>query len=288
MRKLSLYLLAVLFMGCANAQEKPGDHDFVSVPSPRAGEAVATWGGGCFWAMGEAMSELKGVNKVIAGYAGGNTKNPTYDEVCTRTTNHAETVQVYYNPKVISYANLVKAFFSAHNPTTLNEQGPDKGTDYRSTYPVFDADNLPKVNLKNQPVPSKDAPVNNSQLDSFMRVANQQVVDKSKKIKITGSAAFADPFVSVYNQQGIKVVSQFDNRIAYTYELMIPFKYLGISLNQTKFYYNIKFNGSVRAEGSFIENIPGGVRVNGPGTMADMQFISSATDLSNEYIIAKK
>ena len=132
MRKLSLYLLAVLFMGCASAQEKPGDHDFVSVPSPRAGEAVATWGGGCFWAMGEAMSELKGVNKVIAGYAGGNTKNPTYDEVCTRTTNHAETVQVYYNPKVISYANLVKAFFSAHNPTTLNEQGPDKGTDYRS------------------------------------------------------------------------------------------------------------------------------------------------------------
>ena len=169
---------------------------------------------------------------------------------------------------------------------------PDEGKKSKDvvaiTYPVFDADNLPKVNLKNQPVPSKDAPVNNSQLDSFMRVANQQVVDKSKKIKITGSAAFADPFVSVYNQQGIKVVSQFDNRIAYTYELMIPFKYLGISLNQTKFYYNIKFNGSVRAEGSFIENIPGGVRVNGPGTMADMQFISSATDLSNEYIIAKK
>jgi peptide-methionine (S)-S-oxide reductase len=132
MRKLSLYLLAVLVMGCASAQDKPGDHDFVSVPAPRAGEAVATWGGGCFWAMSEAMSELKGVNKVIAGYAGGNTKNPTYDEVCTRTTNHAETVQVYYDPKVISYANLVKAFFSAHDPTTLNKQGPDIGTDYRS------------------------------------------------------------------------------------------------------------------------------------------------------------
>jgi len=132
MKKLSLYLLAVLFMGCANAQDKPGDHDFVSVPAPKAGEAVATWGGGCFWAMGEAMSELKGVNKVVAGYAGGNTKNPTYDEVCTRTTNHAETVQVYYDPKVISYANLVKAFFSAHDPTTLNKQGPDVGTDYRS------------------------------------------------------------------------------------------------------------------------------------------------------------
>lgn len=132
MRKLSLYLLAILFMGCANAQDNPGDHDIVAVPNPKAGEAVATFGGGCFWAMSEAMSELRGVNKVIAGYAGGNTKNPTYDEVCTRTTNHAETVQVYYDPKVISYANLLRAFFSAHDPTTLNKQGPDIGTDYRS------------------------------------------------------------------------------------------------------------------------------------------------------------
>lgn len=132
MKKLSLYILAILFMGCANAQDNPGDHDFAGLPAPKAGEAVATFGGGCFWAMGEAMSELKGVNKVVAGYAGGNTKNPTYDEVCTRTTNHAETVQVYYDPKVISYETLLKGFFSAHDPTTLNRQGPDVGTDYRS------------------------------------------------------------------------------------------------------------------------------------------------------------
>lgn len=132
MKRLSIYLLAVLFAGCANAQDKPGDHDFAAVPTLKAGEAVATFGGGCFWAMSEAMSELKGVNKVVAGYAGGTTKNPTYDEVCTRTTNHAETVQVYYDPKVISYETLVTGFFSAHDPTTLNRQGPDVGTDYRS------------------------------------------------------------------------------------------------------------------------------------------------------------
>ena len=132
MKKLSLYLIALLFIGCANAQDNPGDHNLVAVPAPKAGEEVATFAGGCFWAMGEAMSELKGVDKVIAGYAGGNTKNPTYDEVCTRTTNHAETVQVYYDPKVISYENLARAFFSAHDPTTLNRQGPDEGTDYRS------------------------------------------------------------------------------------------------------------------------------------------------------------
>jgi peptide-methionine (S)-S-oxide reductase len=132
MKRLGLYLIAILFIGCADAQNKKGDHDFAALPQPKAGEAVATFGGGCFWAMGEALSELKGVNKVVAGYAGGKTKNPTYEEVCTRTTNHAETVQVYYDPKVISYETLAKGFFSAHDPTTLNRQGPDEGTDYRS------------------------------------------------------------------------------------------------------------------------------------------------------------
>jgi peptide-methionine (S)-S-oxide reductase len=78
------------------------------------------------------MSELKGVNKVISGYAGGNTVRPTYEEVSTRTTGHAECVQIYYDPKVISFAMLANAFFFAHNPTELNYQGPDEGTDYRS------------------------------------------------------------------------------------------------------------------------------------------------------------
>lgn len=132
MKKISLYLLAILFAGCTYAQDQPGDHDFAALPSPKAGEAVATFGGGCFWSMNEAMSELKGVDRVVSGYAGGTTRNPTYEEVCTRTTNHAESVQVYYDPKVISYETLLKGFFSAHDPTTLNRQGPDAGTDYRS------------------------------------------------------------------------------------------------------------------------------------------------------------
>jgi peptide-methionine (S)-S-oxide reductase len=82
--------------------------------------------------MSEALSELKGVNKVVSGYAGGNTKNPTYQEVSSQNTNHAETVQVYYDFKVITYDKLAEAFFFAHDPTTLNRQGPDTGTDYRS------------------------------------------------------------------------------------------------------------------------------------------------------------
>ena len=130
MKKIVLYIAALFVLSsCANAQES---HDFATVPTPKQGEEVATFGGGCFWAMGEALNELKGVNRVVAGFAGGTTKNPTYDDVCTRTTGHAEVVQVYYDPKVISYEKLTEGFFYAHNPTELNYQGPDRGTDYRS------------------------------------------------------------------------------------------------------------------------------------------------------------
>ncbi|WP_114937841.1 peptide-methionine (S)-S-oxide reductase MsrA [Mucilaginibacter endophyticus] len=133
MKKLLLYAAGIfLFLSsCADGQASKGDN-FAVLPAPKAGEAVATFGGGCFWSMSEAMAELKGVDKVISGYAGGTTKKPTYREVCSDNTNHAETVQVYYDPKVISYDKLVEAFFSAHDPTTLNRQGPDEGTDYRS------------------------------------------------------------------------------------------------------------------------------------------------------------
>jgi peptide-methionine (S)-S-oxide reductase len=130
MKKLALYVAAVLFFcGCANGQ---GNSGFAVVPKPAAGEMVATFGGGCFWSMSEAISELKGVNKVVSGYAGGDKKNPTYEEVSSQATGHAEVVQVYFDPKVISYAKLAESFFFAHDPTELNRQGPDEGTDYRS------------------------------------------------------------------------------------------------------------------------------------------------------------
>ncbi|QQL51121.1 peptide-methionine (S)-S-oxide reductase MsrA [Mucilaginibacter ginkgonis] len=133
MKRFAMYMLALVVLGsCANAQESASKNSFAAVPAPKAGEEVATFGGGCFWAMGEALNELKGVHSIVAGFAGGTKKNPTYEDVCTRTTGHAEVVQVYYDPKVISYATLAEAFFYAHNPTELNYQGPDEGTDYRS------------------------------------------------------------------------------------------------------------------------------------------------------------
>ncbi|WP_426670455.1 peptide-methionine (S)-S-oxide reductase MsrA [Mucilaginibacter sp. McL0603] len=122
----------LLFAAAVNAQTVGGANAFTPLPNPAPGEKVATFGGGCFWSMSEAMSELKGVNKVISGYAGGTTKNPTYDQVASLTTGHAECSLVYYDPKVISFETIARAFFFAHDPTELNRQGPDVGTDYRS------------------------------------------------------------------------------------------------------------------------------------------------------------
>ena len=115
-----------------NAQTNNDDQGFARLPQPKKGEKVATFAGGCFWSLSEGLSELNGVNKVVAGYAGGTVKNPSYEQVCTKTTGHAEAVQVYYNPEIISYSTLAEAFFYAHDPTTLDPQGPDEGPDYRS------------------------------------------------------------------------------------------------------------------------------------------------------------
>lgn len=133
MKTLKIYFLSiVLLYSGANAQSTNTDHSFAKLPQPKQGEKVATFAGGCFWSLSEGLSELKGVNKVVSGYAGGTVKNPSYEQVSDRSTGHAESVQVYYNPAVIGYAALAEAFFYAHDPTTLNRQGPDVGTDYRS------------------------------------------------------------------------------------------------------------------------------------------------------------
>jgi peptide-methionine (S)-S-oxide reductase len=125
-------MTSILIVGCVQAQNSKADESFAKIPKPAGNEKVATFAGGCFWSLSEGLSELKGVTRVIAGYAGGKTINPSYEDVCTKTTGHAETVLIYYNPDIISYAVLAQAFFYAHDPTTLNRQGPDEGPDYRS------------------------------------------------------------------------------------------------------------------------------------------------------------
>ena len=95
-------------------------------------EEIATLGGGCFWCLEAVFKELRGVNSVISGYAGGHGANPSYKQVCSGMTGHAEVVQVTFDPAQLSYADLLRMFFSIHDPTTLNRQGNDVGTQYRS------------------------------------------------------------------------------------------------------------------------------------------------------------
>jgi peptide-methionine (S)-S-oxide reductase len=93
---------------------------------------TATLGGGCFWCVEAAFKELDGVTEVVSGYAGGHVEDPTYEQVCSGDTGHAEVVQVAFDPEELSYEDVLKVFFTVHDPTQLNRQGPDVGTQYRS------------------------------------------------------------------------------------------------------------------------------------------------------------
>jgi peptide-methionine (S)-S-oxide reductase len=93
--------------------------------------AVAVFGGGCFWCTEAVFDELRGVKSVVSGYTGGTTKNPSYEQVCSGTTGHAEAIKIEYAPAEISLRDLMTVFFATHDPTTLNRQGNDVGTQYR-------------------------------------------------------------------------------------------------------------------------------------------------------------
>jgi peptide-methionine (S)-S-oxide reductase len=127
--KLSSVSLAgteALSSGAASFGDMPTD-----APPSNARE-VATVGGGCFWCTEAVFSELQGVEQVLPGYAGGSVPNPSYEDVCTGATGHAEVVQVTFDPTQISYSDLLRIFFTVHDPTTLNRQGADVGSQYRS------------------------------------------------------------------------------------------------------------------------------------------------------------
>ncbi|WP_072356952.1 peptide-methionine (S)-S-oxide reductase MsrA [Chitinophaga sancti] len=133
MRRYSLLscLLAITFLACAQSKQKenvPGDQKVAKNEKVE----TATFGGGCFWCTEAQFQYLDGVLKVESGFSGGTVANPSYEEVCTGTTGHAEVIQVTYDPAKVSYDELLKAFWTAHDPTQLNRQGNDVGTQYRS------------------------------------------------------------------------------------------------------------------------------------------------------------
>jgi peptide-methionine (S)-S-oxide reductase len=115
--------------GAANTAPKELPKVPLQVPQ---GREVAVFAGGCFWCIETLFTQLKGVDKVISGFAGGHLDAPSYEEVCTGTTGHAESIQIIFDPKVITYEDLLHIFLTSHDPTTLNRQGPDQGPQYRS------------------------------------------------------------------------------------------------------------------------------------------------------------
>jgi peptide-methionine (S)-S-oxide reductase len=135
MYRISLFLVLLLSFAlpsCAqqveknqNPKQKMGSKELTSYQ-------IAYFASGCFWCVEAIYESVNGVVEAESGYAGGNTKNPTYEEVCRGNTGHAETVKIYYDSTKVSYKDLVRVFFNSHDPTTINRQGPDSGTQYRS------------------------------------------------------------------------------------------------------------------------------------------------------------
>jgi peptide-methionine (S)-S-oxide reductase len=128
--------ILLLLAACGNVpSESNKDSEDVTKKVQRAdltSLSKAYFASGCFWCVEAIFEDVKGVTEVISGYAGGEEKNPTYEQVSAGLTSHAEAVEIYYNPEKVEFETLVKVFFGSHDPTTLNQQGPDKGAQYRS------------------------------------------------------------------------------------------------------------------------------------------------------------
>ncbi len=127
---LIIVLTFFLFFSCSNQEISYIDDEGKN--SSQVGYKVAYFAAGCFWCVEAIFESVKGVDEVISGYSGGEIKNPTYEQICTGRLKHAESVRVVYDPSVVSFATLVDVFFNSHDPSTLNQQGPDKGPQYRS------------------------------------------------------------------------------------------------------------------------------------------------------------
>ena len=128
------FTMLLLFNGCVEKQTNAQSENKSETDINKNMENLqkATFGSGCFWCTEAVFERLNGVYKVVSGYAGGTVENPTYEEVCSGTTGHAEVTQITYDPKVITYDELLEVFWKTHDPTTLNRQGNDVGTQYRS------------------------------------------------------------------------------------------------------------------------------------------------------------
>jgi peptide-methionine (S)-S-oxide reductase len=134
MKEMTLLISLFIFNACNLITPKPVDNksQLWTPPSISQGMEKAYFASGCFWCVEAIFESVEGVQEAHSGYSGGKTKNPTYNQIGYGNTGHAEAVEVIYDPKVVSFKTLVEVFFGSHDPTTLNRQGPDRGTQYRS------------------------------------------------------------------------------------------------------------------------------------------------------------
>jgi peptide-methionine (S)-S-oxide reductase len=155
---------------------------------------IATFAGGCFWCTEAVFMRLQGVEKVVSGYTGGQIKNPAYREICTGKTGHAEAIQIFYDENKINFKELLEIFFATHDPTTLNRQGNDVGTQYRSS--IFYTDDLQKAEAE--------------QFIEYLK--NEQIFDGPIVTEIVPLGAFynaEDYHQNYYNQNSEQAYCQF-------------------------------------------------------------------------------
>ncbi len=132
-RLLSIFVLGFALYSCAGSEINNNQLEKQDIaPADLESAQIAYFASGCFWCVEAVFESVKGVHEAVSGYSGGDSKKPTYSEICTGRSGHAEAVKVYYDSSIVSYQTLVDVFFNSHDPTTLNRQGPDSGTQYRS------------------------------------------------------------------------------------------------------------------------------------------------------------
>ncbi len=147
MKHLALLTLIIssLFVGCKSSKKQVEMKETQTTAEVVPAHDTAVLGGGCFWCIEAIFDSLKGVDQVTSGYAGGTTENPTYKEVCTQNEGHVEVIKIDYNPRIITYEELLDIFWHVHDPTTLNQQGNDIGEQYRSVIYYKDAQQKTKA-----------------------------------------------------------------------------------------------------------------------------------------------
>lgn len=170
MKKFSILLLVSVFGFCQNVSKINKEQKVMNMKEEK--NEVAILANGCFWCTEAIFQQLKGVKTVESGYIGGTKENPTYKEVCTGETNHAEALRINYDPSVLSYSELLEVFFATHDPTSLNRQGEDIGTQYRSE--IFYTNEVQKQTA----------------IDFIAELTEQEFFDKPLVTKISAATKF--------------------------------------------------------------------------------------------------